>query len=124
MQRLNVRRVARLVAALAITFVLIYFSNLAPQYFGPVEDFVLRDRTLFAGTSLIVLAAIWLWRSGYWRTMQSRGWLAGSELVEVGLLLVVLTMLLGIGLTPFNLCIGGGSGYTCYPDLRGFLGGF
>ncbi|HEY6283769.1 MAG TPA: CPBP family intramembrane glutamic endopeptidase [Nitrososphaerales archaeon] len=65
----------------------------------------------------------WLWRSGYLRRIQSKGRVAAFELVIAAVLLVTLTAYFGLGLSPFNLCIGGGGGFACYPDLQGFLHG-
>jgi membrane protease YdiL (CAAX protease family) len=56
--------------------------------------------------------------------MQSGARFSALELVEAGLLLVTLTTIFGIGLSPLNSCLGGGGGFTCYPDMQGFLGGF
>jgi len=120
---LDLRRAPRLVVALAIAFVLIYLTNSAPQYLGPLEQTVVRDPALFVGVSLILISSGLLWRARYWRKVQSRTKLASFELVEGGILALAMTAYFGIMLTPFNLCIGGGGGFACYPDLSGFLRG-
>lgn len=119
----RVRQTARLALALAIAFVLVYLTNLAPSYLGPLEQVIVPNQTLFVGTSLILVSLLWLWRSGYLRRIQSKGRVAAFELVIAALLLVILTAYFGLGLSPFNLCIGGGGGFACYPDLQGFLHG-
>jgi membrane protease YdiL (CAAX protease family) len=119
----RVRQTARLAIALAVAFVLVYLTNSAPSYLGPLEPLILPNQTLFVGISLILLSLFWLWRSGYLRLIQSKGRVAAFELVIAALLLVTLTAYFGLGLSPFNLCIGGGGGFACYPDLQGFLRG-
>lgn len=119
----RVRRTARLALALAIAFVLIYLTNSAPAYLGPLEPVIVPNQTLFVGVSLILVSLFWLWRSGYLRLIQSKGRVAAFELVIAALLLLTLTAYFGLGLSPFNLCIGGGGGFACYPDLQGFLRG-
>jgi len=120
---LDLRRAPRLVVALAIAFVLIYLTNSAPQYLGPLEQTVVRNQVLFVGISLILLSSALLWRGRYWRQVQSRTKLACFELVEAGILALAMTAYFGIMLTPFNLCIGGGGGFACYPNISGFLRG-
>ncbi|HEV2225286.1 MAG TPA: CPBP family intramembrane glutamic endopeptidase [Nitrososphaerales archaeon] len=117
------RLTARLALALAIAFLLVYLTNLAPSYLGPLEPIIDQNQTLFVGMSLILVSLFWLWRSGYLRRIQSKGRVAAFEIVIAALLLVTLTAHFGLGVSPFNLCIGGGGGFTCYPDSRGFLGG-
>jgi membrane protease YdiL (CAAX protease family) len=119
----RVRRTARLALALVIAFVLIYLTNSAPAYLGPLEPVIIPNQTLFVGVSLILVSLFWLWRSGYMRLIQSKGRVAAFELVIAALLLLTLTAYFGLGLSPFNLCIGGGGGFGCYPDLQGFLRG-
>jgi membrane protease YdiL (CAAX protease family) len=120
---LDLRRAPRLVAALAIAFVLIYLTNSALQYFGPLEQTVVKNQVLFVGISLIIISSVLLWRGRYWRQVQSRTKFAWFELVEAGLLALAMTAFFGIVLTPFNMCIGGGGGFACYPDVSGFLRG-
>jgi len=120
---LDLRRAPRLVVALAVAFVLIYLTNSAPQYLGPLEQTVVRNQALFVGASLILISFVLLWRGKYWRQLQSKQKLAWFELVEAGLLALVMTAYFGIVLTPFNMCIGGGGGFACYPDIGGFLRG-
>ena len=120
---MDLRRAPRLVVALAIAFVLIYLTNSAPQYLGPLEQTVVRNQALFVGISLILLSSALLWRGRYWRQVQSRTKLACFELVEAGILALAMTAYFGIMLTPFNLCIGGGGGFACYPNISGFLRG-
>jgi membrane protease YdiL (CAAX protease family) len=117
------RQTARLALALAIAFVLIYLTNSAPSYLGPLEPIIIANQTLFVGISLILVSLFWLWRSGYLRLIQSKGRVAAFELVIAAVLLVTLTAYFGLGLSPFNLCIGGGGGFACYSDLQGFLRG-
>ncbi len=119
----RVRQTARLASALAIAFVLVYLTNSAPSSLGPLEPVIVPNQTLFVGVSLILVSLFWLWRSGYLRLIQSRGRVAAFELVIAALLLLTLTAYFGLGLSPFNLCIGGGGGFACYPDLQGFLRG-
>jgi len=120
---LDLRRAPRLVVALAVAFVLIYLTNSAPQYLGPLEQTVVRDQELFVGLSLIIISSVLLWQGRYWRRVQSKTKLAWLELVEAGILVLAMTAYFGIMLTPFNLCIGGGGGFACYPDIGGFLRG-
>jgi len=120
---LDLRRAPRLIIALAIAFVLIYLTNSAPQYFGPVEQLVVRNQALFVGVFLILFSSCLLWLGGYWPLVQSRTRLSALELAELGLLVVTVTAFFGLGLSPFNLCIGGGGGFACYPDVTGFLRG-
>ncbi|MDA4125638.1 MAG: CPBP family intramembrane metalloprotease [Thaumarchaeota archaeon] len=119
----HVRQTARLALALAIGFVLVYLTNSAPSYLGPLEPVIIPNQTLFVAVSLILVSLFWLWRCGYLRRIQSKGRVAAFELVIAALLLVTLTAYFGLGLSPFNLCIGGGGGFACYPDLQGFLRG-
>jgi membrane protease YdiL (CAAX protease family) len=119
----RVRQTARLALALAIAFVLVYLTNSAPSYLGPLEPVIVQNQTLFVAASLILVSLFWLWRSGYLPRIQSKGRVAAFELVLSVLLLVTLTAYFGLGLSPFNLCIGGGGGFACYPDLQGFLRG-
>ena len=49
--------------------------------------------------------------------------LSALELAESGVLAVTVTAFFGLGLSPANLCIGGGGGFACYPDVTGFLRG-
>ena len=120
---MDLRRAPPLVVALAVAFVLIYLTNSAPQYLGPLEQTVVRNQALFVGASLILISFVLLWRGKYWRQLQSKQKLAWFELVEAGLLALVMTAYFGIVLTPFNMCIGGGGGFACYPDVSGFLRG-
>ena len=120
---MDLRRVRRLVVALAIAFVLIYLTNSAPQYLGPLEQTVVRNQALFVGVSLVLISSLLLWRGRYWRQVQSRTKLACFELVEAGILALAMTAFFGIMVTPFNLCMGGGGGFACYPDISGFLRG-
>ena len=120
---MDLRRAPRLVVALAVAFVLIYLTNSAPQYLGPLEQTVVRDQELFVGLSLIIISSVLLWQGRYWRRVQSKTKLAWLELVEAGILVLAMTAYFGIMLTPFNLCIGGGGGFACYPDIGGFLRG-
>ena len=120
---MDLRRAPRLVVALAVAFVLIYLTNSAPQYFGPLEQVVIRNQALFVGASLILISSVLLWRGRYWRRVQSKTKLTWFELVEAGILALAMTAYFGIVLTPFNLCIGGGGGFACYPDISGFLRG-
>jgi len=120
---LDLRRAPRLVVALAVAFVLVYLTNSAPEYLGPIERVVERNQALFVGISLIIISSFLLWRGRDWRRIQSKTKLAWSELVEAGILALTMTAYFGIVLTPFNLCIGGGGGFACYPDIGGFLRG-
>jgi membrane protease YdiL (CAAX protease family) len=120
---LELRRAPRLVVALAIAFVLIYLTNSAPQYLGPLEQTAVRNQALFVGISLIIISSVLLWRGGYWPRVQSKTKLALFELVESALLVLIMTAYFGLGLSPFNLCIGGGGGFACFPDVNGFLRG-
>jgi len=120
---LDLRRAPRLVVALAIAFALIYLANSAPQYLGPLEQVMATDQALFVGVSLILISSVLLWRGRYWRRIQSKTKIAWFELVEAGILALAMTAYFGIELTPFNLCIGGGGGFACYPDIGGFLRG-
>ena len=120
---MDLRRAPRLVVALAIAFVLIYLTNSTPQYLGPVEQTVERNQALFVGVSLILISSVLLWRGGYWRQVQSKTRLAWFEIVEAGILALAMTAFFGLVLSPFNLCIGGGGGFACYPDVGGFLRG-
>lgn len=123
MSRLESRRALRLAISLATAFVLIYLTNSAPQYFGPLEQTVVRDQALFVGISLIILSSALLWTGGYWRLAQSRTRLSAFEFLESILLVAIMTALFGLGLSPFDLCIGGGGGFACYPQVGGFLRG-
>jgi len=120
---LDLRRAPRLVVALLVAFVLVYLTNLAPQYLGPLEQTAIRNQDLFVGVSLILISVGLLWMGRYWRHVQSGKKLACFELVEAGILALALTGYFGIVLTPFNMCIGGGGGFACYPDISGFLRG-
>jgi len=120
---LDLRRAPRLVVALAIAFVLIYLTNSAPQDLGPLEQAVVRNQVLFVGISLIIISSVLLWRGRYWRQAQLRTKLAWFELVEAGILALAMTAFFGLVLSPFNMCLGGGGGFTCYPDASGFLRG-
>jgi membrane protease YdiL (CAAX protease family) len=120
---LDLRRAPRLVVLLAVAFVLIYLTNLAPQYLGPLEQTVVRNQALFVGISLIIISSVSLWRGRYWRQVQSRTKFAWFELFEAGILALAMTAFFGIVLSPLNQCIGGGGGFTCYPDISGFLRG-
>jgi membrane protease YdiL (CAAX protease family) len=120
---LGVRQFARLAAALLIVFVLVTLTNSAPSYFGPLKILVSENQDFFVGFSLILVSSIWLWRSGYLRGVQSRGRLAALEFIEAGTLLLALTAVFGLGLSPLNMCLGGGGGFTCYPTSQGFLRG-
>jgi len=106
-----------------VAFVLIYLTNSAPQYLGPLEPTVARYQAIFVGVSLILISSVLLWRGRHWRQVQSMTRLAWLELVEAGLLVLAMTAFFGIVLSPFNLCIGGGGGFACYPDVSGFLRG-
>lgn len=94
-----------------------------PSYLGPLGPVIAPNQTLFVGISLILVSLFWLWRSGYLRRTQSKGRVAAFEIIIASLLLVTLTAYFGLGVSPFNLCIGGGGGFTCYPDSQGFLRG-
>ena len=120
---MDLRRARWLVVALAVAFVLIYLTESAPQYLGPLEQTAVRDQELFVGLSLILISSVLLWRGRYWRRVQSKTKLALFELVEAGILALAMTGYFGIVLTPFNLCIGGGGGIACYPYIGGFLRG-
>ena len=120
---MDLRRAPRLVAALLVAFVLIYLTNSAPQYLGPFEPAVARNQALFVGISLILISFVLLWRGRYWRQVQSKTRSAWFELVEAGILALAMTAFFGIVLSPFNLCLGGGGGFACYPDVGGFLRG-
>ena len=120
---MDLRRAPRLVVALAVAFALIYLTNSAPQYLGPLEQTVESNQALFVGFSLILISSVLIWRGMYWRRVQSRTKLAWFELAAAGLLALAMTAYFGIVLTPFNLCIGGGGGFACYPDMGGFLRG-
>jgi membrane protease YdiL (CAAX protease family) len=117
------RLTARLAAALAIAFVLVYLANSAPGYLGPLEPVVVPNQTLFVGISLILVSLLWIWQGGYLRLVQSKGRVAVVELVVATALLLTLTTYFGLGLSPFNLCIGGGGGFACYADMQGFMRG-
>ena len=117
------RRAPRLVVSLAVAFVLIYLTNSAPQYLGPLEQTVVRNQVLFVGISLIIISSVLLWRGRYWRQVQSKTKSAWFELVEAGILALAMTAFFGLVLSPFNLCLGGGGGFVCYPDISGFLRG-
>jgi membrane protease YdiL (CAAX protease family) len=116
-------KVLRLSTALIIVFVLVTLTNSAPSYFGPFEPLVSQNQVVFVGLALIMVSSVWLWRGGYWRSIQSRGPLALFELAEAGLLLLLLTAFFGLGLNPLNRCLGGGGGFTCYSTTPSFLRG-
>lgn len=120
---MDLRRAPRLVVALAIAFTLVYLTNSAPQYLGPLEQTIARNQALFVGISLILISCVLIWRGGYWRQVQSRAKVSVFELVEAGLLAMIVTAFFGLGLSPLNLCIGGGGGFACYPDTSGFARG-
>ena len=120
---MELRRALRTVISLVIAFVLIYLTNSAPQYFGPLEQIVVRNKALFVGVSLIVISSALLFRGRYWPQVQTRTWLSFFELVESVLLVIFMTAFFGLGISPFNLCIGGGGGFSCYPNVSGFFRG-
>src|SRR3989441_4737016 len=115
-------RFLRIVSGIALVSVLVVVANLLPDLLEPPLLARLGPET-FYGLALIMISLVWLRWSGTWRTMQSRG---GPMIVELFVALVLavgVTALLGLGLSPLDLCIGGGGGYVCYPDIIGFLAG-
>jgi len=120
---LVVRQTARLAAALAAVFFLVTLTNSAPEYLGPLEPYVTSNPDVFVGVILILISTVWLWRSGYWRGVQARGRRVVLEFCEAGVLLLVITALFGLGLSPFSMCLGGGGGFTCYGNSQLFLRG-
>lgn len=104
-----------------IAFVLIYLTNSAPEYLGPLESLALKDGALFVGIPLILVSLVFLWRGGYLREVQSRRRFSAFEILEAGLLVVAVTTVFGLGPSPFNLCLGGGGGFVCYAEASGFL---
>lgn len=120
---MHLRAVPRLAIALVIGYLLVLVTNSAPGYLGPLEQVVLRNEFLFVGVILIVLSSLLLWWGGYWLHVQSWRRLAAFEVVEAVALVLAATAVFGLGLTPLNLCLGGGGGFVCYPDMDGFLFG-
>jgi membrane protease YdiL (CAAX protease family) len=115
------RRTIRLAIALAFTFAVIYLTNSAPEYLGPLESLAVNNAALFVGAPLILASLVFLWRGGYLRKVQSRGKFSAVEILEAGLLVIAVTAFFGLGPSPFNLCLGGGGGFVCYPSSSGFL---
>jgi hypothetical protein len=120
---LGVRKTARLAASLVVVYILVTVTNSAPGYLGALEPLVSRNQDVFVGLSLVLVSAVLLWRTGYWREVQSRGRRALFEFIEAGVLLLVLTAVFGLGLSPFSMCLGGGGGFTCYGNAAGFIRG-
>lgn len=123
MVRLKLQRAHRLALALAVAFTLIYVTNSAPGYLGPLETLFAGDGELFVGISLILVSLLFLWSGGYLREVQSWRRFSLVEIVEAAALVLVVTAYFGWGLSPFSLCLGGGGGFVCYPDSRGFYSG-
>ena len=119
----RLRQLPRLVLALVISYALITVTDEAPWYFGGLESAILTNQDLFIGLSLAAVSLVWLWRSGYLRRVQSRGRLAVFEFAMAGALLLALTAFFGLGLSPLDMCLGGGGGFTCYASTEGFLRG-
>jgi len=115
-------RFLRIVSGIALVSVLVVVANLLPDLLEPPLLARLGPET-FYGLALIMISLVWLRWSGTWRTMQSRGGPVIVELFVALFLAVGVTALLGLGLSPLDLCIGGGGGYVCYPELIGFLAG-
>src|SRR5437870_4259210 len=113
-------RFLRIVSGIALVSVLVVVANLLPDLLEPPLLARLGPET-FYGLALIMISLVWLRWSGTWRTMQSRGGPVIVELLVALFLAVGVTALLGLGLSPLDLCIGGGGGYVCYPELIGFL---
>jgi membrane protease YdiL (CAAX protease family) len=106
---------------LVIAFVLIYLTNSAPEYLGPLESLAVRNEALFVSIPLILVSLVLLWRGGYLRQVQARNRLSVLEILGAGLLVVAVTLVFGLGLSPLDLCLGGGGGFVCYPDANGFI---
>ncbi len=117
------RRALRLATASVISFVLIYLTNSEPEYLGPLEPVAVKDAALFVSIPLILVSLVFLWRGGYLREVQSRNRFSAIEILEAGLLTIAITAYFGLGLSPLNLCLGGGGGFVCYPNTRGFFAG-
>src|SRR5438132_8140736 len=115
-------RFLRIVSGIALVSVLVVVANLLPDLLEPPLLARLGPET-FYGLALIMISLVWLRWSGTWRTMQSRGGPVIVELFVALFLAVGVTALLGLGLSPLDLCIGGGGGYVCYPELTVFLAG-
>jgi len=120
---LKPRRALRLALALLVAFTLIYVTNNAPGYLGPLEALFATDEELFVGISLILISLVLLRSGGYLRQAQSRGRFSLIEIAEAGVLVLAVTAFFGLGLSPFNLCIGGGGGFVCYADSGRFFSG-
>src|SRR3989449_1902286 len=116
-------RFLRIISGIALVSVLVVVANLLPNILAQHPPLSRLGPETFYGLALVMTSLVWLRWSGTWRTMQSRGGAAIVELLVAVFLAVGVTQLLGLGLSPLDLCIGGGGGYTCYPDLIDFLAG-
>src|SRR5438132_12203268 len=116
-------RFLRIISGIVLVSVLVVVANLLPNILEQHPPLSRLGPETFYGLALIMTSLVWLRWSGTWRTMQSRGVAVIVELLVAVFLAVGVTQLLGLGLSPLDLCIGGGGGYTCYPDLTGFLAG-
>ena len=117
----RLRHLLRLAAALLIGLFLIAVGN--GWYLGNLQTALGGNQDIFVGLSLAVIALLWLWQSGSLDGVQSTGRPVALELVVAGALLLGLTAFFGLGLSPYNLCLGGEGGFTCYATLQGFLRG-
>ena len=116
-------RFLRIISGILLASILVLVANLLPNLLEQRPPLARLGPETFYGLALIMVSLGWLWWSGVWRTMQSRGRWVIVELLVAVFLAVGVTALLGLGLSPLDLCIGGGGGYTCYPDVFGFLAG-
>jgi membrane protease YdiL (CAAX protease family) len=118
------RSYVRVVLILAPVFSLLYLVNLREQDLGFFARLPGPEKSLVVGVILVAISVVALSASGTWRKMQSRGKIAALEIGVAGVALVLATLGFGIGPSPFNLCLGGGGGYTCYATSSDFLEGF
>jgi membrane protease YdiL (CAAX protease family) len=118
------RSSVRVVFILALVFSLLYIVNLREQDLGFFSRLPGPEKSLAVGAVLVAISVVALSTSGIWRMMQARGKIAVLDLAAAGVALVLATFGFGIGPSPFNLCFGGGGGYTCYATSSEFLVGF
>ena len=107
-----------------LVFLILYIVNLREEDLGSFARLPGPEKSLVVGVVLVTISFVALSTSGTWRKMQSRGKAAALELGAAGAALVLATLGFGIGPSPFNLCFGGGGGYTCYVTSSDFLVGF